>query len=141
MENQESLNGIELIGSLALNSGEDFNSMPAGLQAWIEISEELNRLEIENVKVYIYRFIKVPGKKLQQTYVDALDFVPDEDLLSLYKHALAFVLPSLYEGFGLPVLEAIAQGCPAVVSKTSSLPEIAGKAGIYIDPLNTESIA
>ncbi len=70
-----------------------------------------------------------------------LDFVPDEDLPSLYKQALCFALPSLYEGFGLPVLEAMAYGCPVVVSNVSSLPEIAGKAGVYVNPQDTESIA
>lgn len=73
--------------------------------------------------------------------VKFLDFVPDADLAALYKHALCFALPSLYEGFGLPVLEAMAQGCPVVVSSVSSLPEIAGKAGIYVTPEDVPSIA
>lgn len=73
--------------------------------------------------------------------VKFLDFVPDEDLPSLYRGALCFALPSLYEGFGLPVLEAMAEGCPVVVSNTSSLPEIAGKAGIYVDPESSDNIA
>ncbi len=72
--------------------------------------------------------------------VKFLDFVIDEDLPALYQGAKCFVLPSLYEGFGLPVLEAMALGTPVVVSNSSSLPEVAGKAGIYVDPLNTDSI-
>ena len=62
-------------------------------------------------------------------------------LNEIYEKAECFVLPSLYEGFGLPVLEAMAHSIPVVVSNTSSLPEIAGKAGIYVDPENIESIA
>ncbi|VBB05515.1 glycosyl transferases group 1 [Lucifera butyrica] len=68
-------------------------------------------------------------------------FVPDEDLGVLYKNAQAFVYASIYEGFGLPVLEAMALGAPVVTSQTSSLPEVAGNAAIYCDPLDIESIA
>ena len=53
-------------------------------------------------------------------------FVTDDDLSTLYSHAQCFVLPSLYEGFGLPVLEAMAHECPIVVSNVSSVPEISG---------------
>jgi len=73
--------------------------------------------------------------------VKFLEFVPDNDLPSLYAGALCFALPSLYEGFGLPVLEAMAYRCPVVVSDASSLPEVAGDAGIYVDPYDTQSIA
>ena len=72
--------------------------------------------------------------------VKFLDFVPDGDLPAFYSHALCFALPSLYEGFGLPVLEAVAYKCPVVVSNVSSLPEIAGKAGIYVEPESVDSI-
>ncbi|MDO8452007.1 MAG: glycosyltransferase family 1 protein [bacterium] len=69
-----------------------------------------------------------------------LDFVAGEDLPDLYRHAVCFALPSLYEGFGLPVLEAMAEGTIVVTSNVSSLPEVAGSAGIYVDPMNIESI-
>ncbi len=68
-------------------------------------------------------------------------YIPEEDLPSLYRNAEAFVFPSLYEGFGLPVLEAMACGCPVIASNTSSIPEAAGDAAILIDPLDTYSIA
>lgn len=70
-----------------------------------------------------------------------LDFVPEEDLPAWYANALCFVLPSLYEGFGLPVVEAMALKCPVVVSDVSSLPEIAGKAAVYVKPDDPASIA
>lgn len=59
----------------------------------------------------------------------------------LYAHALAFVFPSLYEGFGLPVLEAFSCSCPVIMSNTSSLPEIGGEAACYFDPLDPDSLA
>jgi glycosyltransferase involved in cell wall biosynthesis len=58
----------------------------------------------------------------------------DAALAALYRHARAFVFPSRYEGFGLPVLEAFAFGCPAVLARSSSLPEIGGDAARYFDP-------
>ncbi len=68
-------------------------------------------------------------------------FVEDDDLAALYSGAEAFVFPSLYEGFGLPVLEAMQCGCPVVASNTSSLPEIVEDAGILMDPTDTEELA
>jgi glycosyltransferase involved in cell wall biosynthesis len=68
-------------------------------------------------------------------------YVPDSDLPALYSGADAFVLPSLYEGFGLPVLEAFACGTPVITSNVSSLPEIAENAALLVDPLSVEKIA
>ncbi|MCF6290140.1 MAG: glycosyltransferase [Desulfobacterales bacterium] len=70
-----------------------------------------------------------------------LDFVPTEHLQCLYKGALFFVFPSLYEGFGLPPLEAMAHGCPVITSNVSSLPEVCGAAALYVDPYNVSDIA
>lgn len=67
--------------------------------------------------------------------------VPDEELPALYANAEVFVLPSLYEGFGMPVLEAMACGCPVVTANVSSLPEVAGGAAELVDPERPESIA
>lgn len=68
-------------------------------------------------------------------------FLPEEDKPFLLSAATVFVYPSLYEGFGIPVLEALACGVPTVTSNTSSLPEVAGKAAIMIDPQNAAEIA
>lgn len=67
--------------------------------------------------------------------------VPDDDLPALIAGARLFVYPSLYEGFGLPPLEALASGTPVVVADTSSLPEVVGDAGLYCDPYHVNDIA
>lgn len=67
-------------------------------------------------------------------------FTTDNELVALYKNARAFFFPTLYEGFGIPILEAYNCGCPVIVSNTSSLPEVAGDAALYIDPQNGNSI-
>src|SRR5205807_5499671 len=68
-------------------------------------------------------------------------YVSDEELIALYQMATCLVFPSLYEGFGLPVLEAMAAGCPVITSTTSALPEVAGNAALLVDPLNAQEIA
>ena len=68
-------------------------------------------------------------------------YVTDHELPLLYNAADLFIYPSLYEGFGLPPLEAMACGCPVVTSNTSSLPEVIGDAGIMVDPLSVDELA
>lgn len=67
-------------------------------------------------------------------------YVNEETLNDLYSNALLFVYPSLYEGFGMPILEAFNNNCPVCLSNTSCFPEIAGNAGAYFDPHDQESI-
>jgi glycosyltransferase involved in cell wall biosynthesis len=67
--------------------------------------------------------------------------VTDDELRALYAGAAAFVYPSLYEGFGLPVLEAMAAGAPVITSNVSSLPEVAGDAALLVDPRDEAAIA
>lgn len=73
--------------------------------------------------------------------VRLLGFVPDEDLPALYAGASCFLYPSLYEGFGLPVLEAMAVGCPVLTSDRGSLKEVAGEAAVEVNPESVEAIA
>ncbi len=96
-----------------------------GKKGWLyeKILNISNKLGIENKVIF-------PG------------FVPDEDLPALYKASVAYVLPSLYEGFGIPVIEAQATGAITIVSQVSSLPEIAGEGSIYIkNPKSVSQIA
>ena len=75
-----------------------------------------------------------------QEHIINRGFVPDSELHNLYHHAKCFIYPSLYEGFGIPILESFKNGCPACVSNTSCFPEIAGDAALYFDPDNKNSI-
>jgi len=72
--------------------------------------------------------------------VKQVGFKDDNELAYIYKKALVYVLPSLYEGFGMTALEAFSMGCPVVASNTSSIPEVCGKAAVYISPKNSVSI-
>ncbi len=74
-------------------------------------------------------------------YVRFLGYLPEETLAVMYRLAGVFVFPSLYEGFGLPPLEAMASGTPVVTSNVSSLPEVAGDAALLVDPYDPEAIA
>lgn len=70
-----------------------------------------------------------------------LDYVTRESLATIYRNAEAFVMPSLYEGFGLPVLEAMGHGVPVIASRSSSLPEVGGDAALYFEPRNAPELA
>lgn len=99
------------------------NLVLAGGKGWL--SEEIYNLPKE---------LKIEDK------VKFLGYVSDLDLPILYKNAEAFVFPSLFEGFGLPILEAMFYKIPVLTSNTSSLPEVAGDAAILVDPYSQESI-
>ncbi len=82
----------------------------------------------------------IRATRLEQR-VKRLAYVPDADLPALYSGASAVAIVSLYEGFGMPALEALACGAPLLVSNRGSLPEIAANAAIVVDALNVDSIA
>src|SRR6185437_16647875 len=74
-------------------------------------------------------------------HVHFTGYVPEADLPALYSGAEAFVFPSLYEGFGMPPIEAMACGTPVIASNVSSLPEVVGDAALLVDPLDVDAIA
>ncbi|MCL4353983.1 glycosyltransferase family 4 protein [Patescibacteria group bacterium] len=99
-------------------------------------------LVVVGKKGWMYEeILAAPDKFGVKENVLFLDYVDDSDLPSLYKNAECFVLPSLYEGFGLPILEAMKFGCPVLASNVSSLPEAGGDAAIYFDPNSAQDIA
>lgn len=113
----------QLLGQPAAGSADPVLVL-AGQRGWLyrEISDEVRRLGLQGR-------VRLTG------------YVPDEDLPALLSGALAFAFPSLYEGFGLPVVEAMACGTPVVCSQSSSLPEAAGDAALLVDPLDPEAIS
>ncbi len=87
---------------------------------------------------YFWQRIK---KEYQQKDIIYTGFVSDSELAGLYKNAEVYVVPSFEEGFGIPLLEAMACGCPVVSSNAASLPEIGADAALYVDPYDIEDIA
>jgi glycosyltransferase involved in cell wall biosynthesis len=98
----------------------------------VVIGDEISRYAALRRAVHRYNLHK---------FVRFLGFLPDETLAIVYRLAGVFVFPSLYEGFGLPPLEAMASGTPVVTSNVSSLPEVAGDAALLVDPTSAEAIA
>lgn len=89
-------------------------------------------------KADLREWVARAGIEKQTVFTGVVD---DERLIELYQCATLFVFPSRYEGFGLPVLEAMACGCPVICSNASSLPEVAGDAAIQVDPLDADKLA
>ena len=112
------------------------------IEAFAKLGKSQLKLVICGKKGWLYDQILKQSKNLGiDNRVIFTGFAPNDDLPALIKGSRAFVLPSLYEGFGMPVIESQAVGTPVVVSRVSSLPEIAGESGIYIDdPMSVDSI-
>lgn len=100
-----------------------FNLILAGKKGWLyqEILNQIKNLGLSN-KIYF------------------TDYITDHQLVFLYQNAFALIMPSLYEGFGIPLLEAMSFSCPVISSFASSLPEIGGEACLYFDPKDANSL-
>ena len=111
------------------------------IESFFRLTHQL-QLVIVGKKGWLYDsiFKKVKDLGIEKKVIFT-DYVPDNDLPSLICGAKAYILPSLWEGFGIPVIEAQACGVPVVVSNVSSLPEIVADSGILVDPEKTDSIA
>lgn len=110
------------------------------IEAFSKVDSELD-LVIVGKKGWQYEeILSAPEKYGVKNKVKFIENAADEDLPHLYKSAKFFILPSLYEGFGLPVLEAMSYGCPVITSSVSSLPEAGGDGAFYVDPENVDDI-
>ena len=110
------------------------------ITTFIQINKIYPNIRLVLVGKDDYFYLRV--KKFAQKVINSKQsiifpgFIPDNDLALIYKQALAYVFPSLYEGFGLPPLEAMTYGCPVVSSNRTSMPEILGPAALYFNPDN-----
>ncbi|MGB2963492.1 MAG: glycosyltransferase family 1 protein [Anaerolineales bacterium] len=114
------------------------------IKAFSMISSDLNNVKLVVVGAAKWRSTDIFNLVRQYDLEDRLIFtgyVTDDELVALYNLAEAFVFPSLYEGFGLPIQEAMACGVPVICSNTASMPEVAGDAAFYVDPYNEDEIA
>jgi glycosyltransferase involved in cell wall biosynthesis len=125
---------------LSLGTLEPRKNLPHLIRSFaaLVLQERLNDLSLvlvgEKGWQYDAIFKEIAAAGIANDRIVFTGFVPDEDLSALYSGALAFVYLSLYEGFGLPPLEAMQCGVPVITSNTSSLPEVVGKAGIMLAP-------
>ena len=124
---------------------EPRKNMPRLLQAFARLKREMNiphRMVFVGGLGWMYESVFQTVEDLGLTdQVVFLGYVPDEDLAPIYNLADLFVYPSIYEGFGIPPLEAMACGTPVVASNSSSLPEAIGDAGIMVRPTDVDAIA
>lgn len=115
---------LEAYALLSLNLKRQFPLVIAGGKGWgnVHLHAEIKKLDLEdNIKL--------------------LDYVDEQKLHALYKNAHCLAMPSLYEGFGLPLVEAMQYGVPILTSNNSSMPEVAGEAGVLVNAKSVESIA
>ncbi len=106
-----------------------------------KINQNLKLVIVCARNVFYQRFlIKIKKMGISKS-INLVGFVPDNKLATIYKEAEAFVFPSLWEGFGLPGLEAMALGLPVLAARASCLPEIYGEAALYFDPYNSDDLA
>ena len=135
--------GLPDVFVLAIGTIEPRKNFARLVEAYASLPAELRRecgLVLAGKKGWDYEPVLAAIASCGDSSIVHLDFVPEEDLPALYAAATVFCYPSLYEGFGLPVLEAMQAGVPVVTSNVSSLPEIGGDAVRYVDPYEADDL-
>src|SRR3989344_7955901 len=125
--------------SVIARSGTTKQSQRKGLLRFAR-NDEINLVIVGSKGWLSNEIYDLPRKLGIRKRVKFLGHVPDEKLSALYSGAEALLFPSLFEGFGLPILEAQACGCPVITSNLSSMPEVAGKGAILVDPYSVDDI-
>lgn len=136
--------GIEFPFILSVGTLEKRKNLPNVLKAFYRLKKTGNHHKLVIVGKIGWKYNKIFSTMEEldlKKDVIFTGYVPDEDLVKIYNAADLFVFPSIYEGFGLPPLEAMACGCPVITSNTSSLPEVVGDAGVTVDPYDDKALA
>lgn len=124
-----------------LEPRKNLNRMLMAFREVIDKGKPKLQLVIAGKKGWLYKSIFDTVRELNlEDRVLFTDFISDKQLLTLYRNAIALVYSSVYEGFGFPLLEAMACGTPVITSNTSSLPEVAGDAAILVNPYAVDEI-
>ncbi len=130
---------------LCVSNNLPHKNLPRLIEAFKIVAEKIIDVDLLIVGYKEKKYQLEIDKKIKEygleSRIKLLDHFKHSDLSVLYSIAYLFVFPSLYEGFGLPPLEAMACGCPVVVSNAGSLPEVCGDAAVYVDPYDPKSIA
>ena len=130
---------------LSVGTLEPRKNIPTLIDAYSMLPADLQRrfpLVLVGMRGWLTSGLEARMKPLvERGVIKPLGYVADEMMPLIYSGAAAFVFPSLYEGFGLPPLEAMACGAPVISSESSSLPEVVGDAGVLVDPLNVDALA
>ena len=128
---------------LCVGSLQPHKNLFTVLQAFKKVREsglDLN-LKIVGRRQGFFNSLSIPEDLLNQPGSEFTGYLDDAQLADLYQGANAFIYPSFEEGFGLPVVEAFAAGCPVVTSNRSCLPEVGGDAALFVDPHNADAVA
>jgi glycosyltransferase involved in cell wall biosynthesis len=127
---------------LAVSTLEPRKNFKRIIECYIDLKKNNNieeKLVIVGKKGWYFKdILKIPEELSKDIIFKG--YVPEYQLIELYQKAKLFIYPSLYEGFGLPILEAMASGCPVITSNTSSLPEVAGDAAFLVNPTKKTEI-
>lgn len=136
--------GIPMPYLLFVGSLQVRKNLPRLLNAYALVRQRIQTPHLVLVGARIWRshpIARTVAALNLEPYLQFTDFIPDEALPALYSAATLFLFPSLYEGFGFPVLEAMACGTPVVTSNLTSLPEVAGNAAFMVNPYDVSDIA